>query len=81
MRVYRIGNSIVLPHVRYVNHGGHINVMFHTQIIWVKGHYKTVGCDKMDISGFCLGHKMSRDEFLERYCDGVEPEAMRDKNK
>ena len=77
MKVYSIGNSIVLPHVRYVNHGGHISIMFHTEIIWVNGHYKTIGCDKMDVSGFCLGHKMSRDEFLERYCGGIEPESKK----
>jgi hypothetical protein len=34
----------------------------------------------MDVSGFCLGHKMSRVEFVERYCEGIEPETKRDKN-
>ena len=80
MKVYSIGNSIVLPHVRYVNHGGRISIMFHTEVIWVNGHYTTVGCDRMDVSGFCLGHKMSRDEFVERYCRGIDPEIKRDKN-
>jgi hypothetical protein len=32
----------------------------------------------MDVSGLCLGHKMSRREFLERYC-GVEPEIRTNK--
>jgi hypothetical protein len=56
-------------------------MMFHSQLIRVNGQYKTLGCDRMDISGFCLGHKMSRKEFLERYCGGVEPEIRRDKNE
>jgi hypothetical protein len=81
LKAHNIGNSIVLAHVRYVNHGGGINMMFHSQLIRVNGQYKTLGCDRMDISGFCLGHKMSRKEFLERYCGGVEPEIRRDKNE
>ena len=34
----------------------------------------------MDVSGFCLGHKMSKEEFLRRYCGGVEPETKTNKN-
>jgi hypothetical protein len=33
-----------------------------------------LGCDKTDVSGFCLGHKISREEFLKRYCGGIETE-------
>jgi hypothetical protein len=29
----------------------------------------------MDVSGFCSGHKMSEEDFLKRYCGGVEQEA------
>jgi len=29
----------------------------------------------MDVSGLCLGHKISKEEFLRRYCGGVEPET------
>ncbi|MDI6889712.1 MAG: cold shock domain-containing protein [Thermodesulfovibrionales bacterium] len=68
-----LGKSIVLPHVRYVNHGGRISMMFHTEVIRINGHYHTFGCNRMDVSGFCLGHRMSREEFLERYCGGIEP--------
>jgi hypothetical protein len=75
METYRIGKSIVLPHVRYVNHGGSNSMMFHTKVIRFNRHYQTLGCDKTDASGFCLGHRMSREEFLERYCGGVEPET------
>ncbi|MEW6002281.1 MAG: hypothetical protein AB1638_06500 [Nitrospirota bacterium] len=71
MKVYRIGKSIILPHVRYVNHGGRKTMlMFHSEVLRINGKYKTLGCDKMDDSGFCLGHEISRKEFLERYCGG-----------
>jgi hypothetical protein len=33
----------------------------------------------MDFSGLCLGHKMSKGEFLKRYCGGVEPETRTNK--
>jgi hypothetical protein len=49
--------------------------MYHTEVIRFNGHYKTLECDRMDASGLCLGHKISRKEFLERYCDGIKPEA------
>ncbi len=71
MKTYSIGKSIVLPHVRYVSHKGHM--MFHTKCIRINGHYQTLECNRMDGSGFCLGHRMSREEFLERYCGGIEP--------
>jgi hypothetical protein len=72
-KTYSIGKSIILPHVRYVKGGGHISMMFHTKYIRIKGYYQTLGCNRMDGSGFCLGHRMSREEFLERYCGGIEP--------
>jgi hypothetical protein len=75
MRTYCIGKSIVLPHVRYVNHGGHTGIMFHSEVLRTNGKYQTLGCDKTDVSGFCSGHKMSKEEFLKRYCGGVEPET------
>ena len=74
MRVYHIGKSIVLPHVRYVNHGGHTGIMFHSEVLRSNGKYQTLGCDKTDVSGFCLGHKISREEFLKRYCGEIETE-------
>jgi hypothetical protein len=79
MKAYRIGKSIILPYVRYVNHGGRNSKMFHTEAIRLNGHYQTLGCDKMDVSGFCLGHRMDREEFLERYCGGTEPEQRETK--
>jgi hypothetical protein len=81
MKVYRIGKSIILPHVRYVNRGGCNSMMFHSQVIRFNGHYQTLRCDRMDVSGFCLGHKMSKEEFLKRYCGGVEPETKTNKEK
>jgi len=49
-------------------------MMFHSEVERIGGRYLTLGCDKMDDSGFCLGHKMSRGEFLEKYCKEMETE-------
>ena len=75
MKAYRIGTSIILPHVRYVNRSGSDSMMFHAPVASLDGQYQTLGCNKMDVSGLCLGHKMSRKEFLEKYCAGREPET------
>jgi len=75
MKAYRIGKSIILPNVRYVNCGGRNSMVFHSEVIRVNGHYQTLGCDRMDISGLCSGHKISKEEFLRRYCGGIEPET------
>jgi len=40
----------------------------------------SIGCNRMDFSGLCLGHKISRKEFIERYCGGVEPGLNPNKN-
>jgi hypothetical protein len=82
MKGYRIGKSIVLPHVRYVNHGSHKGrqamLMFHSVVIKTNGKHKTLGCNRMDDSGFCLGHEISREKFLEKYC-GVEVQTKQGK--
>jgi len=54
-------------------------VMFHSQVVRFNEHYETLRCNKMDVSGFCSGHKMSKEEFLKRYCNGVEPETTTNK--
>jgi len=46
--------------------------MFHSEVVRANRKYQTLGCDKMDVSGFCLGHKISREEFLKRYCGEIE---------
>jgi hypothetical protein len=78
MKGYRIGKSIVLPHVRFVNHGSkegrHVMMMFHSIIVKTNGKHTTLGCDKMDDSGFCQGHQISRKEFLAKYCGLIETE-------
>ena len=79
MKTYGIGTSIVLPHVRFINHGGRNSMMYHTEVRRVNRHYKTLECDRMDASGFCLGHRMSRDKFIKRYCGGVEAEIETNK--
>jgi hypothetical protein len=72
MKAYCIGNSIVLQHVRFVNHGSkdgrHTMMMFHSVVVKTNGKHTTLGCDKMDDSGFCQGHQISRREFLAKYC-------------
>jgi hypothetical protein len=55
-------------------------MMFHSEVIRFNGYYKTLGCNRMDVSGLCLGHKISRKEFVERYCGGIEPEKVETKN-
>ena len=70
-----MGKSIFLPHVRYIDNGRRSSIMYHCHIINSNGHFYTLGCKRMDVSGLCAGHKMSRKEFLKRYCDGVEPET------
>lgn len=80
MRAYRIGKSIILPHVRYINGAGCNGMMFHSKVIRLNGQYQTVGCNKTDVSGLCSGHKMSKKEFLKRYCGDLEP-AIKINNK
>lgn len=73
MKAYSVGKSIILPHVRYVNSEGRKDsMMFHSKLVRINGKYQTLGCNKMDASGFCLGHEMSREEFLKRFCEGIE---------
>ena len=72
MKMYCIGKSIVLPHVRYINQKGLTGTMFHSRRLRINGRYLTLGCNKKDASGFCLGHKIIREDFLKRYCGGIE---------
>jgi len=73
---YRIGKTIILPHIRYITGDGCYGMMFHSEVVRLHGRCQTVGCDRTDVSGLCLGHKMSKEEFLRRYCGGVEPDMM-----
>jgi len=79
MSAYCIGNSIILAHIRFITQGGCNSLMYHSEVITLNGHYQTLRCDRMDVSGLCLGHKISRKDFLERYCGGIEPEKKRAK--
>ena len=81
MRAYCIGNSIILAHIRYITQGGCNSLMYHSEVITLNGHCQTLRCDRMDVSGLCLGHKISRKDFLERYCGGIEPETKRTKTR
>jgi hypothetical protein len=73
IKAYCIGKSIIFSHVRYLDNGECNGMMFHSLVMNSYGHCYTFGCDRMDFSGLCPGHKMSREEFIERYCGGVEP--------
>jgi hypothetical protein len=53
MKTYSTGKVIVLPHVRFINHGGRNSMMYHAEVRRANRHYKTLGCDRMDASGFC----------------------------
>jgi hypothetical protein len=76
MRAYCIGNAIILAHVRFIASGECNSKMYHSEVIRFNGRYRTLGCDKMDVSGLCSGHKISGKEFLKRYCAGIKPEAI-----
>jgi hypothetical protein len=77
MRAFCMGNTIILAHVRFIAHGDRNSKMYHSGVRGFNGHYHTPECDRMDVAGLCLGHKISRKDFLERYCGGMEPEAKR----
>jgi len=81
MRAYCIGNAIILAHIRYITQAGCNSLMYHSEVITLNGHYQTLRCDRMDVSGLCSGHKISRKDFLEKYCGGIEPEIKRTKNR
>jgi len=80
MRAYSMGNAIILSHVRFIAHGGCHSKMYHSEVIRLNGHYHTLECYRMDVSGLCLGHKISRKEFLKKYCGGIKPEEMKPKH-
>ena len=79
MSAYCIGDTIILPYVRFIGYGACNSKMYHSDVIRVNGHYRTLACDRMDISGLCSGHNISRKEFLERYCGGITPGEKRAK--
>jgi len=72
-----MGNSIVLASVRFIAHGESESRMYHSDVRRLNGHYRTLECDRMDASGLCSGHRISRKEFIEKYCGGLTPEAKR----
>ena len=79
MSAYCIGDTIILSHVRFIGQGECNSKMYHSDVIRFNGHYQTLSCDRMDASGLCLGHKISRKEFLKRYCGGITPGAKQAK--
>ena len=79
MRAYCMGDTIILAHVRFIGHGECYSKMYHSDVVRLNGHYRTLECDRMDASGLCSGHRMSRKDFLESYCGGLAPEAKKPK--
>ena len=80
-RPFSFGGTIVAHHARYVRtrtpHGEAYR-MFHGVVVRGRdGETYSVGCDCMDQSGYCMGHAMSREEFIQHYCGGVEPSQWR----
>jgi hypothetical protein len=49
-------------------------MMFHSLVVKTNGKHKTLGCNRMDDSGFCLGHEISKKDFIEKYCGIAEAE-------
>ena len=78
---YHMGKSIILPHVRYIDNGKRDSIMYHSQVINSNGHFYTLGCNGMGVSGLCSGHKIGREEFIKRYCDGIEPDTETNKEQ
>ena len=56
MRAYCMGNAIILNHVRFIAQGECNSKMYHSKVRRFNGHYQTLECDRMDVSGLCLGH-------------------------
>ena len=80
MKAYCIGDTIILDRVRFIAHGECNSRLYHSHVIRLNGHYKTLECDRMDASGLCSGHRISRKEFLDRYCGGLTPETKKPKS-
>ncbi len=59
MRAHCMGNAIILAHVRFIAHGKCNSKMYHSELIRFNGHYQTLECDRMDVSGLCFGHKIT----------------------
>ena len=66
---FSLGSSIVIPEkgVRYVYYSKGIYKLFHNNLVF---------CGNRDTKGFCIGHDIKREEFVEKYCNGIVPEQM-----
>ena len=67
---YCLGRSIVVPDigVRYVMNEGD-----------KKPHYMmyhAFKCNKTGVTGHCIGHEEIRQDFIDTYCNGIEPEQL-----
>ena len=84
---YKIGKNYFTKHCRYVvNTSSGIYDLYHDDVDlnydkleikkgkkMVTPTYITKGCSSMCESGFCKGHKMSRQDFIDNYCNGEIP--------
>ena len=66
---FSLGSSIVVPEkgVRYVCCGRGIYKLFHDDLTF---------CGGRDTKGFCNGHDIEREKFIEKYCNGIAPKQM-----
>lgn len=87
LKRFKIGGVIVLEdlnirHIRSSKRSRNRNVrtsekLYHAKVMEpMKGIFITENCDNMDSSGFCMGHAMSREEFVSKYCGGIEPPSI-----
>ena len=85
---YSLKDIVVTPHARFVTSSDcykeyHSMTILNTANITLKkGQRKiipkfiTLGCDNMDDSGYCLGHQIKREEFIQKWCAGIEPPQL-----
>lgn len=86
---YSLKNIIVTPHARFIASGDcykeyHSMIILNTTNITLKKEQRKVtpkfvslGCDSMDDSGYCLGHHIKREEFIKKWCAGIEPPQLK----
>lgn len=67
---YCLGTAITLPYARFSG-----KIMYHCDPF--KGGLATPDCDNRDRQhNHCAGHDMSRADFINEHCGGVEPRRL-----
>lgn len=84
---FKLGGAIVLEdlNLRHIKESlkrrrGSIIIsekLYHSNRVDINGKvYITENCDNMDEAGICRGHPMSREDFINMYCNGIEPPTL-----